>query len=175
VKTPPSRSLERLVVASATFDANEYTELLDESEPGIDPAVHQAILRQAALVVVFRQVKRRYREAATFETGQNVLNGYKTARYVLGTWDSEVSTSTSRTATANAKRLSDRMDYYPAIEVLMPSLSLGLRHFLTDLALLNVGGSTLETLFGLKKAGGIALTALVDGVYIGLAESDVLL
>ena len=175
MKTPPSRSLERLVLASTAFDADEYTEHLNESQPSLDPAVHKTILRQAALVVVFRQVKRRYHEATAFETEQNVLTGYTTVRFVLGTWRSEVSYSTPRTAAANAKRLLDRMDHYPAIEVLMPSFSLGLRRFLTDLALLNVRGSTLETLFGLKRAQGIAITALVDGVYIGLAESDLFL
>jgi hypothetical protein len=172
VKTPPSRSLDRLVAASAAFDVDGYAGLPQVSEGGLDLAVHQLILRQAALVVVFRQVKRRHRDAATSETGQHVLNGYKTARYVLGTWPSELSYSNSRTAATNAKRLSDRMDRLPAIEALMPSLAPGLRHFLSDLALHNIRGSTLETLFGSKKAEGIALTALVDGVYIGLAESD---
>jgi hypothetical protein len=164
--------LERLVATSAALDLDGCTDLLNASEMDLDPAVQQVILRQAALVAVFRQVKRRHREAATSETGRHVLSGYKTARYALGTWDSELSYSNSRSVAANAKRLTDRMDRLPAIEALMPSLSPGLRHFLSDLAMHDIEGSTLDSLFGLKKAEGIALTALVDGVYIGLAESD---
>jgi hypothetical protein len=169
---PSSKSLQLLVAASATFDVDDYTRVANEGEPDLDPAARRAILRQAALVTVFREVKRRDREAAAFETGRSVLNGYNTVRYALGTWQSDVSYSTPRTAEANAKRLSDRMDYFPAIEALMPTLSPALRRFLTDLAVGNASGSILETLFGLKKAEGLALTALVDGIYIGLAEAD---
>jgi hypothetical protein len=169
---PSSKSLQRLVTASAVFDADDYAKVADEGEAGLDPAARRAILRQAALVTVFREVKRRDREAAAFETGRSVLDGYNTVRYALGTWNVEVSYSAPRTAEANAKRLSDRMDYFPAIETLMPSLSPALRRFLTGLAVGNASGSILETLFGVKKAEGLALTALVDGIYIGLAEAD---
>jgi hypothetical protein len=172
MKRPPSRSLELLVTASAAFDVGDFTELLDRGHVELDAAAHKVVLRQAALVAVFPQVKRRDRETATSETAQSVLNGYMAARYVLGTWHSDVSYSTSRTAAGNAKSLTDAMDYLPAIETLMPSLSPEFRQFLGDLALRSVTDSILETLFGLKKAQGIALTALVDGVYIGLAESD---
>jgi hypothetical protein len=164
--------LQLLVAASATFDVDDYRRVAGESEAGLDPAARRAILRQAALVTVFREVKRRDREAAAFETGRSVLNGYNTVRYALGTWQSDVSYSAPRTAEANAKRLSDRMDRFPAIEALLPTLSPALRRFLTDLAVANASGSILETLFGLKKAEGLALTALVDGLYIGLAEAD---
>jgi hypothetical protein len=164
--------LQLLVTASATFDVDDYTRMANEGETALDPAARRAILRQAALVTVFREVKRRDREAAAFEAGRSVLDGYNTVRYALGTWHSDVSYSAPRTAEANAKRLSDRMDYFPAIEALMPTLSSALRRFLTDLAVGNASGSILETLFGLKKAEGLALTALVDGIYIGLAEAD---
>ena len=171
-RAPSSKSLQRLIAASAAFDADDYTSVSNEGETGLDPAARRAILRQAALVTVFREVKRRDREAAAFETGRSVLHGYNTIRYALGTWHSDVSYSVPRTAEANAKRLSDRMDYFPAIEALMPSLSPAFRRYLTDLAVDNASGSILETLFGVKKAEGLALTALVDGIYIGLAEAD---
>lgn len=169
-------SLDRLLDPSLSFDGDAYLHHSDESKAAnLDAAMRRAIQVQAMMSTNLRGVKRRHREQAFQQAGSIVVMGYNTVRWALGAWQDVTSYSSAVTAVANADRITRALDGYPSPDVLIENASETLRAFILDMVRFNSTRTVFYSLFGERAAAAVALTSLVDGMELALAEMDLFL